>query len=278
MANESEAELWTGPLGAAWARNQADLDALMSAVTEAVVERAALAPGQRVLDVGCGTGHSTLAAAERVAPGGEAVGLDLAGQLLAVARERAAGRPGLRFVLGDAQTARVAGAPFDAMISRFGVMFFDDAVAAFRNIGAQLGRGAGLCFAAWGPVEANPWFHIPARIASARVGGVPPVEPGAPGPFAFADPGRVLAILRDAGLGGAAAEELDLDLSHPGGAAALASLATEVGPATRTLRMAGAGPQDRAAVRDAIEAALGQFEGAGGLRIPGRVLVYRARA
>lgn len=278
MANESEAELWTGPLGASWARNQADLDTLMAAVTEAVVERAALAPGQRVLDVGCGTGHSTLAAAERVAPGGEAVGLDLAGQLLAVARERVAGRPGLRFVLGDAQTARVAGAPFDAMISRFGVMFFDDPVAAFRNIATHLAPGAGLTFAAWAPVEANPWFHIPARIAAARVGKVAPVEPGAPGPFAFADAGRVLGLLRDAGLRDATVEDLALDLVHPGGVAAVASLAMEVGPATRTLRMAGAGDDDRAAVREGIAAALAPFGGPQGVSIPARVLLFRARA
>lgn len=280
MANESEREQWSGGVGAVWVRRQADLDVLMGPVTDLLLERASLGLGQRVLDLGCGAGDSTLAAARAVGTGGRVAGLDAAEQLLALGRARAeaAGLSNIEWHLGDAQTDSVPGAPFDAALSRFGVMFFSDPVAAFANIRAQLRPGARLTMAAWGPAAENPWFSLPARIAAARHGAPPPGDPHAPGPLAFADPEHVLPILRRAGFGEGAAEGCDLALRHPGGAAALGGLATEVGPAARILRISGASDADRAALRGQVEAALRAFDGPEGAAIPARIMVYSARA
>lgn len=279
MANESEREQWSGAVGAVWARRQEDLDLLMGPVTEFLIARAALAPGWKVLDLGCGAGDSTLAAARAVGPGGRVLGFDAAAQLLALARRRAeaAGLCNLDWHEGDAQTDAMPGAPFDAALSRFGVMFFGDPVAAFANLRAQLRPGARATFAAWGPADLNPWFRIPAQVAAARHGAPPPGEPHAPGPFAFADPGHAV-LLRAAGFREAGAEAQDLRLRHPGGAAALGRLATEVGPAARVLRLAETGEAGRAAVAREIEAAFRPFDGPEGAAIPARIMVYQAAA
>jgi SAM-dependent methyltransferase len=267
-------------MGAVWVRRQEDLDRLMGPVTDLLMDRAGLNRGERVLDLGCGAGNSTLAAARAVGPEGRVTGIDAAAQLLELARARAAAA-GLRNVdwhLGDAQTDAVPGAPFDAALSRFGVMFFSDPAAAFANLRAQLRPGARVTLAAWGPAAENPWFGIPARVAAGRLGGPPPSDPHAPGPLAFADPEHVLPLLRAGGLEGATAETHDTRLRHPGGAAAVGQLATEVGPASRVLRLAEAGEADRAALRDEVEAALRVFDGPEGAAIPARIMVYRATA
>ncbi len=280
MANESEREQWSGALGNVWVRRQGDLDTLMGPVTCLLLGRADLKAGQRVLDLGCGAGDSTLAAARAVGPTGRATGLDAAAQLLALGRARAevAGLTNTDWHLGDAQTDAVPGGPFDAALSRFGVMFFSDPIAAFANIHAQLRPGGRVTLVAWGPAAENPWFSLPARIAAERHGAPPPGDPRAPGPLAFADPDHVLPILRAASFQDAAAEPCDVALLHPGGAAALGELATEVGPAARILRLSGAGDADRAALREEVEAALRPFDGPLGASIPARIMVYSARA
>jgi SAM-dependent methyltransferase len=280
MANESERAQWAGAMGAIWVRRQEDLDVLMGPVTDLLMERAGLRPGERVLDLGCGAGDSTLAAARAVGPEGRVTGFDAAAQLLELGRARA-GAAGLRNIewhIGDAQTDAVPGAPFDAALSRFGVMFFSDPVAAFANLRAQLRPGARVTLAAWGPAAENPWFRVPARIAADRLGAPPPGDPHAPGPLAFADPEHVLPLLRAGGLADAAAEAHDIHLRHPGGSAALGQLATEVGPAARILRLADAGDADRAALRVEVEAALRTYDTPEGAAIPSRIMVYRATA
>ena len=280
MANENEREQWSGALGAVWVRRQADLDLLMASVTGLLIERAGLEPGLRVLDLGCGAGDSTLAAAREVGPAGRVTGLDAAVQLLALGRTRAeaAGLSNIDWHPGDAQTDAVPGAPFDAALSRFGVMFFADAAAAFANIRAQLRPKARVTLAAWGPAGENPWFSLPARIAAARHGAPPPSDPRAPGPLAFADPDHVLPILQAAGFRETGVEGCDVTLRHPGGAAALGELATEVGPAARILRLSGAGDADRAALRAEVETALRSFDGPEGVAIPARIMIYSALA
>ncbi len=280
MANEREREQWSGAMGAVWVRRQEDLDGLMGPVTDLLMERAGLGRGERVLDLGCGAGDSTLAAARAVGPEGRVTGFDAAAQLLELGRARAAAADldNIDWHQGDAQTDTVPGAPFDAAVSRFGVMFFADPVAAFANLRAQLRPGARVTLAAWGSAAENPWFRIPARIAADRLGAPPPGDPRAPGPLAFADPDYVLPLLRAGGLLDAEAEVHDIHLRHPGGAAALGQLATEVGPAARILRLAEAGEADRAALRVEVEAALRAFDTPEGAAIPSRIMIYRATA
>lgn len=280
MANEREREQWSGAVGAVWVRRQEDLDRLMGSVTELLLARAALGRGQRVLDLGCGAGDSTIAAARAVGATGRVTGIDAAEQLLALgaARAKAAGLSNMDWHLGDAQTDSVPGSPFDAALSRFGIMFFADPAAAFANIRAQLRPGARMTLAAWGPAVENPWFALPARVAADRFGAEAAGDPHAPGPLAFADPGHVLPILRAAGFEDGAAEASDVSLTHPGGSSALGELATEVGPAARILRLSGASDADRASLRAAVEAALRPFDRPEGAVIPARIMIYTARA
>ena len=160
-----------------------------------------LQTGERVLDIGCGGGQTTLDAAERVGAGGAAIGFDISEPMLELARERAgsAGAGNVTFAAGDAQRANPPGGPFDAAMSRFGVMFFDNPVAAFGNIRAQLKSGGRLAFACWQPAEKNRWFP---GIVMAKYRPGPPREQGAapvPGPFAFGEESYVHSILEGAG-------------------------------------------------------------------------------
>jgi SAM-dependent methyltransferase len=163
-----------------------------------------LLPGQRVLDLGCGSGRTTLELASRVGPGGEAVGVDISAEMLAKARERAAqpGTGNVAFVHADVQVHDLGEARFDAAYSRFGVMFFADPVAAFANVRRALRPGAMLSFVCWQSVFDNEWMLLPGAAVASVIGSLPPMPaPGEPGPFSLADPGRARAVLEAAGFG-----------------------------------------------------------------------------
>lgn len=174
---------------------------LTAAVTATLLQHAALASGQRVLDVGCGGGRTTIAAAGELAPGGTALGADISAPLVKLARQRArtAGVSNAQFTVADVQTARLDGAPFDAAISQFGVMFFDESVAAFANIRAHLRPGGRLTFVCWRALADNPWFP------DCAIGPFTPpaLEPApgrnATGPFTLADPQHTAGVLEAAG-------------------------------------------------------------------------------
>jgi len=174
---------------------------MTAAVTATLLERVALRDGERVLDVGTGGGRSAIAAARRVGPDGAAVGADISLPLVALARQRAAagGVTNARFVVADVQTATLDDGPFDAAISQFGVMFFDESVTAFANIRAHVRVGGRLVFICWQALADNPWF-----VGAALQPFCPPApSPGpgknATGPFALADAEYTTAILANAG-------------------------------------------------------------------------------
>jgi SAM-dependent methyltransferase len=189
---------------------------MTDAVTAYVLDAAALAPGERVLDVGCGGGNTSLAAARVVGAEGAVVGADISTQLTALAQRRAAeaGVTNVEFNAVDMQVDKVAGGPFDVAISQFGVMFFEEPQTAFANIRAHLHAGSRLAFACWQPVECNAWF-----FGRAIMNFVPPPPPPAPGksptgPFSLADPDQTAELLRAAGFEGIqrTAHELDVDV------------------------------------------------------------------
>lgn len=278
--NQSQAEFWSSAPGAAWVENAATLDTMMAPVLRRLLDEARLPEGARVLDIGCGTGASSLEAARAVGPAGHVTGADISPVMLARARERAAqeGLSNTAFVEADAQTHSFAPDGFEAMISRFGMMFFADPVAAFANIARALRPGARLSFIAWGPVTGNPWFAVPRAAAVERLGAPAPADPRAPGPMAFSDADYVTDMLTRAGLADAAAQVVSVTLTPPGTLRDAAGFATQVGPASRILREKEGTEEDARAIEAAVHRGMEPFVTADGLHVPAVLNLFTARA
>jgi SAM-dependent methyltransferase len=199
--NEQMIAFWNGPAGQAWANNADGQDRELHDLGTAALDALAATLGESVLDVGCGPGTTTLLLAERVGPAGRVVGVDVSAPLLALASERATGLDNVTFVEADAQTTIPPGSPFDAVFSRFGVMFFADPDAAFANLHGATSPNGRLTFVCWQTPGENPWFVTPlmalAGLPDLEV--PPPLGPDEPGPFAFADPDRIRRILAAGG-------------------------------------------------------------------------------
>jgi len=253
-----------------WTSTWPTREALTGSATMSLLERLALRDGERVLDVGSGAGTTTIEAARSVAPSGEVVGADISAPLVALAQRSAlrAGAENVRFVLADVQTERVDGGPFDVVMSQFGVMFFEDPVAAFASLRAQVADGGRLGFACWQAAEKNPWF-----LGHALAGLVPGREtaPGAhvTGPFALSDPDEVAALLGATGWGPASIEAVEATATVPREA-----IADEGQPAFLGV------PTDRLGeARDAVERLLEGFEVVdGNYRVPIAYFVVSAAA
>ena len=202
--NGAQQHYWNEPGGNAWTLWQERMDLQLAPLGRAVIEAVAPRDGERVLDIGCGCGDLTLQVAGLVGPSGKATGVDISAPMLARARERAT-QSGLsaqtHFLEADAQVVNVGdvGGLFDVAVSRFGVMFFADPIAAFANIASLVRVGGRLGFVCWQAPDLNPWMSTLAREVAALFPGQPPPDPHAPGPFAFADPVRTRDIVRAGG-------------------------------------------------------------------------------
>jgi SAM-dependent methyltransferase len=199
VPNAAERARWNDDV---WTMAWRKREVLTDSVTPLLLGAMEFGPGERVLDVGCGGGKATIAAARMVQPAGSVVGADISAALLSLARQRAAGSDWVTFQLADMQVDHVGGGGFDVVMSQFGVMFFDEPVVAFRNLARHLRPGGRLGFACWQAMDRNPWFVGP--VLAPFVPAPPPLAPGKSptGPFAFGDPDRVRDILQDAGFTG----------------------------------------------------------------------------
>jgi len=258
--NAEQIEYWNLTSGPKWVAVASRLDAQISPFGLLAMQRAKLASGERVLDVGCGTGQSTLQISERVGAAGEVVGIDVSQIMLERATQRVAerGAKNVRFLNADAQTYPFDTPQFDVLYSRFGVMFFADPRAAFANLRRALSPRGRLAFVCWQAIEKNPWMSEPIAAIADLVELPPRPAPDAPGPFAFADAERVRALLAAAGFQRIVIEPIDQAISI-GGGGSLGDAVTfllEVGPAAAALREAG--PEKRrdaaAAIREALRA------------------------
>lgn len=201
IATMSQSDLWNGPAGQAWLHMQTLLDSLFEPFEALLVDAVRWHGPHAVLDIGCGTGATTLAIARALAPHGSCTGADLSQMMIDRARQRAAEEADgvhANFRSGDASCLDGAG-PFDMVTSRFGVMFFDDPPAAFASLARWLTPDGRFAFATWGPPAENPWMTSLQDVVSAVVD-VPPFDPSAPGPFRYARAETLLALLRAAGL------------------------------------------------------------------------------
>jgi SAM-dependent methyltransferase len=273
--NTQQIQEWNGAVGAHWVAEQQTMDALIRPFGEAAIAAAAVRPGERILDVGCGCGDSSLALASAVAPAGEVLGVDVSAPMLDLARQRGAALSNLSFMEADASKAVLPG-PFDVLYSRFGVMFFDDPAAAFNHLRQAIKPGGRVAFACWQPARETPWASIPALAAREAVSlPAPQADPHAPGPFAFADPGRVKGILEAAGFSGFRADSFEAKVRIGASARAAAEAAARIGPVSRVFRETG--PEKHPAMLAAIETALVPHAASdGSVALPGRVWIVTA--
>jgi SAM-dependent methyltransferase len=278
--NDEQTRFWNDAPGRNWVDHQETLDTIHASINALLLSACAAAPGDMVLDIGCGAGASSFALAGEVGPAGRVLGVDISQPLLERADRRkiALGATNTTFVLADAQTYSFSADSFDLVASRFGVMFFSDSVAAFRNIASGMRAGGRIVFVAWAGPEANPWFRVPQEIATARFGPAAPTSPEAPGPMAFQRIDRVCGILRDAGLVNAEGRYIETELHHPGGVAAVMALVGHVGPVARFVREKNLKPEDVSEVLSAVAAGFAPFQTKDGVRIPAGINLYTAEA
>ncbi|MCV6586527.1 MAG: class I SAM-dependent methyltransferase [Marinibacterium sp.] len=277
--NAQQKDFWSSsPAGAKWLRFEDDLDTALAPVLDLVLERADLRPGMRVLDIGCGTGASLLAIADRVGADGHVTGIDISQPFLdrAMERARAHGAAQINTLNTDAQTHDFKSESADAITSRFGVMFFEDSGAAFANMARALAPGAVMTFAAWGPLDGNPWFRDPFIAAVNRLGRPPKTDRNAPGPMAFHDLDRVLGLLHAAGLD-ATGEPVSLHLTPAGGPEGAARMCTNVGAVSRVMEHFNGTKDDADAIRDSITDTFRAYDTPDGVRMPAVINLYQAR-
>lgn len=276
--NEEQATYWNGARGQSWVQRAEQFDAQLEVYRDRAIEAADLRPGDVVLDIGCGAGATTLRAGDLVGADGRCIGLDISEPMIALARTRAAtnGAANVEFVVGDAQTMTPPSVAATAVISRFGVMFFDDPTAAFTNIATMATPGARLSFVCWAPIEDNVWMLGPAIAVADLVAPPPPVPAGAPGPFAFADTERVRAILESTGWGDVAVEDIDdrIYIGGPGTVAEAVAFAMTSGPMSTSL--ATLEPVVAEQVRDRLLEALAPHHDGTGVLFDAKARLVRA--
>jgi SAM-dependent methyltransferase len=258
--NEAEITYWNGAGGRRWVERQQSSDIVLSPILQATLERAQLRRGERVVDIGCGAGASSIALAERVGPSGQVLAVDVSAPMLARAAERLPPDAPIKFVLADATTYRFEPAAFDLLFSRFGVVFFAEPARAFANLRTALKPSGRLVFACWRKFDENPWLQVPLRAALEHVPPLPRPGPEDPGPFSFASEQRVHRILADAGFQSAMLEprDFDLDIACGGGIEEALDAAMALGPTSRALQ--DQGPETRAAVATSIRHALQPYQ------------------
>ncbi len=275
--NTDQVAYWNGRVGERWRTRQQDQDALLAPIAGLLLERAAPAPGETVLDIGCGCGFTAIELARRVVPGGRVLGVDLSAPMLERARERAPADLPIEFTLADATVYPFQAAGADLLFSRFGVMFFAEPRKSFANMRRGLRPGGRLAFACWREPQRNPWLMLPLEEACRHVPRPPASAPGEPGAFAFADASRVRGILEGAGFAEVELEalELSLDIGLGRGLEVAVEAATGMGPASRALE--GQPAALRAAATESIRAALARYQVGNAVALPGAIWIVTAQ-
>jgi SAM-dependent methyltransferase len=270
-ANAAQIDYWNAHVGRTWAEHHEALDRQIRPLGNAAIEALAPVAGERILDIGCGCGETTLDLAQRVGPAGLVEGVDISSPMLDIARRRPA-RPlsgTVSFRQADAQTESLSVGGYDAFYSRFGVMFFEDAVTAFANLRLAIKPGGRFAFVCWRALEDNPWMveplaaaqpHLPPRVAG---------DPWAPGPFAFADPERLTAVLMQAGWKSIRLTRFDTRIGAGDVDAAL-DLALRVGPLGSGLRES---PHLVPVVAPLVREVLSRYQTPDGVRMPASVWI-----
>lgn len=257
-----------------WLEAAPELEVAFGQVFDALFAAAQLSSGERVIDVGCGTGPTLITASKAVGDAGSVVGIDIAPPLLARAAERVP--TNVELVVGDAGVYVFEDASFDVILANFGIMFFEDNISAFSNLRRAVRPGGRLAATVWASPTENPWFSMPRKIVDQFVAGVPRPDPAGPGPMRFGDPSVLEDYLVASGWK-PSIETLDIHLIPPGRAEQVAKLLMKVNVG---MMLKGVDVTDRQLVQidKAITDACKRFETEGQSRIPARIHVVSAFA
>jgi SAM-dependent methyltransferase len=280
-SSNTGAAFWSGEGGRRWLAGEAFTARAVGHFGDAALAAAAPRSGERIVDIGCGTGVTTLQLGRAVGASGAAVGIDVSPDLLAVARERAAASDAknVSFVDADAETQDLGREKFDLVYSRFGVMFFADPTAAFARMRTATKRDGRLAFVCWARFKDNPWGLVPFAAAAPHLPPMPPLGPEDPGPYSFGDPDRVRRILDGSGWTQVELSlvERPIALAVAGGVEEAASFCGSASPVSRLLANAPEAARERAV--EAIRAALAPHAAPyGRVELPGRCWLVTARA
>ena len=261
--NATQIEFWNGETGRNWVTHDALMEAMLQPLGESVMDALAPQPGEHVLDIGCGCGHTSLSLADRVGAEGSVTGIDISAPMLAVASHLSAEHrresTSIQFVEADAQTHAFEPERYDAVFSRFGVMFFEDPVAAFANIRCTLRTSGRLAFCCWQPRAVNPFMTVPAMAALELLPAPPEMPPRAPGPFAFEEADYVTEVLTSAGFESPVVTPLQQPLTFGRGLSLtdIVERLVQIGPIAQMVRDA---PKDlQQPVRDKVVDAVEPF-------------------
>jgi SAM-dependent methyltransferase len=275
--NADQIAYWNGPAGGRWADRQAAQDILLGPVADILIDRAKPVSGERVIDVGCGSGATAIAFGRKVAPSGHVFGIDVSNPMLERARASAPKDLPIDFVLADATVYPFDPQSVDLLASRFGVMFFADPVLSFTNMRKALRPSGRLAFACWREPRENPWMLAPLQAVYKHVPKLPPQGPEDPGPFAFASEERVNRILSAAGFTNIAMEPypLSLDIAIGGGLDAAVQSVLGIGPSNRALE--GQPAEIRAAAIQSIREMLTPLARGNTVPLAGSIWIVTAR-
>lgn len=275
QTDHEQSALWNGLAGRAWVEAQDLLDQMFKPLEELLVQAVFAKPRGRVLDVGCGTGSTTLAVARWLGTKGHCVGIDISDPMIAAAQARAEGEgTPARFIRADAQIHAFEPASVDMIISRFGVMFFDDSVRAFANLRRAARDDAEVRFIAWRSPAENPFMTTAERAAAPLLHNLPARQPNAPGQFAFADPRRVHRLLEESGWAEIDIRPIDVACTLP--EKELVSYLTRLGPLGRVLHEAD--EQTRTQVIETVRAAFDAYVHGDEVRFNAACWIVGARA
>jgi SAM-dependent methyltransferase len=269
-----QAAYWNGPGGDGWLAAYERIQRAIGDIGDVGLAAAAPRHGEHVVDIGCGTGDTTAALARAVGLAGHVLGVDISETLIKAARAHRL--ENATFVVGDAATHPFQAGHYDLVFSRFGVMFFADPVAAFRNIRRALKSQGRLVFIAWRTPQENPWGTTPTRAALPFLPPQPRPGPEDPGQFAFGDRARVERILGEAGFSAPRFEPIDRQIWMGDSVDDVVAGAGRFGPLARAF--ANAEPAAIEKAKRAIAEVLAPHEGPDGVRLPGACWLVQANA
>lgn len=276
QSNADQIAYWNGDVGQRWAAQQTRLDAMLAPISEAALDAAGAKPGERVLDIGCGCGETTMKLATTVGAAGSALGVDISAPMLALAKNRSQAHTNLSFTEADAATHRFEPNSFDVLFSRFGVMFFANPDEAFANMHKALKQTGRVAFVCWRDWRENEWVRVPIMAVRPHVPPQPQLGPEDPGPFAFADPARVRRVLASGGFDAITLRPLDTKVGIGDSLDDAVAYLQEFGPVSRALSEASPAQKQQAAT--ALREALAPYAKSTPITLGAAVWIVTAKA